>query len=130
KLERLELGYDQEEQRQTAVAKEAILNEEQHLAYDQIVNSALQKEGGMFFLHGPAGTGKTFVDNTFCAHLCGEGCIVLCVASSGIAPLLLAGGRTAHSHFHIPLDPPEDAMCRFGPNSQLADLLRRISLII
>lgn len=125
-----ELGYDQEEQRQAAVTREASLNEEQRHAYDQIINSALRKEGGMFFLHGPAGTGKTFVYNTICARLRGEGCIVLCVASSGIASLLLAGGRTAHSRFHIPLDPPEDATCRFGPNSQLADLLRTTSLII
>lgn len=32
-----------------------------------------------------------------------EGKIVLAVASCGIAALLLQGGRTAHSRFHIPL---------------------------
>lgn len=56
-----ELGYDQDEQRQAANEREATRNPEQCQAYDTIVHSALEKQGGIFFLHGPAGTGKTFV---------------------------------------------------------------------
>ncbi|CAN6923793.1 unnamed protein product [Brassica oleracea] len=40
-----------------------------------------------------------------------RGDIVLNVASSGIASLLLPGGRTAHSRFGIPLNPDEFSSC-------------------
>lgn len=58
----------------------------------------------LFFLDGHGGTGKTFVYITLCHALRGEGSIVLCVASTGVASLLLPGGRTAHSTFKIPID--------------------------
>ncbi|XP_019246292.1 PREDICTED: uncharacterized protein LOC109225939 [Nicotiana attenuata] len=40
-----------------------------------------------------------------------KGDIVLTIASSGIASLLLPGGRTTHSRFAIPLNPTEDSTC-------------------
>ena len=40
---------------------------------------------------------------TLSAAFRSEGKIVLTVASSGIASLLLPGGRTAHSKFKIPV---------------------------
>ncbi|GJZ72575.1 ATP-dependent DNA helicase PIF1-like protein [Tanacetum coccineum] len=52
------------------------------------------------------------------------------VASSGIAALLLEGGRTAHSRFAIPINVVEDSMCHIGADSDLADLIRRAKLII
>jgi chromosomal replication initiation ATPase DnaA len=63
----------------------------------------MDRTGQTFFLHGPGGTGKTFVYNTLCHYLRSECKIVLCVALSGIAAILLLGGRTAHSMFKIPL---------------------------
>jgi ATP-dependent DNA helicase PIF1 len=44
--------------------------------------------------------------------------------------LLLSGGRTAHSRFHIPLNVVEDSFCYINPNSDLALLLKQTSLII
>ncbi|GJR98999.1 ATP-dependent DNA helicase PIF1-like protein [Tanacetum coccineum] len=61
-------------------------------------------DGGMFFLYGYGGTGKTFIWKTLSAALRSKGEIVLNVASSGIATLLLSGGRTAHSRFAIPIN--------------------------
>lgn len=58
----------------------------------------------MFFLHDPAGTGKTFTYNTLCYILHGDLKIVLCCASSSIAVLLLPKGQTAHSTFKIPIE--------------------------
>ncbi|GKA80108.1 ATP-dependent DNA helicase PIF1-like protein [Tanacetum coccineum] len=49
-------------------------------------------------------TGKTFLCKTIISRLRSERKIVLAVASSGIASLLLSAGRTAHSRFVIPLD--------------------------
>ena len=56
--------------------------------------------------------------------------VVLCVASSGIASLLLLGGRTAHYRFKISLNPNEIATCNISKSSAAADLLRHTDLII
>ncbi|XP_022013728.1 uncharacterized protein LOC110913191 [Helianthus annuus] len=58
------------------------------------------------------------------------GNIVLNVASSGIASLLLSGGRTAHSRFIIPINVNEDSVYSIQPNGDLAQLLRMTKLII
>ncbi|XP_061345413.1 uncharacterized protein LOC133291177 [Gastrolobium bilobum] len=56
--------------------------------------------------------------------------IVLNVASSGIASLLLPGGRTAHSRFRIPIQINEDSTCNIRPKSTIAELLSKTKLII
>jgi hypothetical protein len=53
------------------------------------------------------------------------------VASSGIAALLLRGGRTAHSRFKIPVDGLcETSTCIVHAQKELADLLRAAHLIV
>lgn len=88
----------------------------------------------MFFLHGPTGTGKTYVYNTLCyalrGHADGPGKIVLCVASSEIAALLLMGGRTSHTTFKIPINITEQSFCGIKKGSIHAELLRILDLII
>ncbi|KAL2581050.1 hypothetical protein AAZV13_15G161800 [Glycine max] len=59
-----------------------------------------------------------------------ENQIVIIVASSGIASLLLLGGRTAHSRFKIPVPIFEDSTCNIHHGTQLAELLNQTSLII
>ncbi|PKY63284.1 hypothetical protein RhiirA4_302686, partial [Rhizophagus irregularis] len=59
-----------------------------------------------------------------------NGDIALAVASSGIAALLLPGGRTAHSCFKIPINIHEDSTCSIKHNSDLASLLQIAKLII
>ncbi|KAG7529694.1 hypothetical protein ISN44_Un127g000010, partial [Arabidopsis suecica] len=59
-----------------------------------------------------------------------KGDIVLNVASSGIASLLLEGGRTAHSRFGIPLTPNEFATCNMKAGSDRANLVKEAFLII
>ena len=56
--------------------------------------------------------------------------IVLAVASSGVASLLLPGGRTTHSRFKIPLDVHETSVCNIGRGTMLAALIERTSLVI
>jgi ATP-dependent DNA helicase PIF1 len=87
-------------------------------------------KGGVFFLYGYGGTGKTFVWKTLSAAIRSRGQIVLTVASSGIASLLLPGGRTAHSRFAIPLIPTEDSTCNIKQGSPLAELIIKTDLII
>ncbi|XP_071740753.1 uncharacterized protein [Rutidosis leptorrhynchoides] len=106
------------------------LNSDQKKAYDTIQHAVETDKGGVFFLYGYGGTGKTFLWKTLSAAFRSKGEIVLNVASSGIAALLLSGGRTAHSRFAIPIDPTDESYCRILPNSNLAGLIRRAKLII
>ena len=46
----------------------------------------------VFYVDGPAGSGKTFLYSTLLRYLRGHGLIVVVVAMSGIAALLLEGG--------------------------------------
>jgi ATP-dependent DNA helicase PIF1 len=54
----------------------------------------------------------------------------LTVASSGIASLLLPGGRTAHSKFKIPVPTLENSTCNIDHSDELAGLLKQTKLII
>ncbi|PVH66941.1 hypothetical protein PAHAL_1G389900 [Panicum hallii] len=59
-----------------------------------------------------------------------KGKLALAVASSGIASLLLPGGRTPHSRFKFPLDIRENSMCNIKKNTHLAELIQQTSLIV
>lgn len=90
----------------------------------------LSNKWGVFFVYGFGGTGKTFLWKTLSAALRSKGSIVLNVASSGIASLLLEGGRTAHSRFSIPLNPDEFTTCNIKPSSDLGNLVKEAQLIV
>ncbi|CAL1414210.1 unnamed protein product [Linum trigynum] len=106
------------------------LNAQQRIAFDEITDSVYGDKGRAFFIDGCGGTGKTFLWKVICLKLRSEMKIVLCVASSGIAALLMDGGRTAHSRFHIPVDLDGRSTCHIDQESELAELIQRASLII
>nr|GEX39510.1 ATP-dependent DNA helicase PIF1-like [Tanacetum cinerariifolium] len=60
----------------------------------------------------PGDTGKTFLYKTIISRLRSGWKIILVVASSGIASLLLPARRTAHSRFIIPLELLENSIRR------------------
>jgi hypothetical protein len=126
-----QLAYDTDNEHHLAEDNIRLLNDDQRLAFDKIFASTCAQDGKLFFLHGPGGTGKTFLYKILCHRLRGTGSIVLYVASSGIAALLLPGGRTAHSMFCIPVETLcEDSSCQIDKNSKQADMLRKVRLII
>ncbi|XP_047945689.1 ATP-dependent DNA helicase PIF1-like [Salvia hispanica] len=84
----------------------------------------------MYFFYGYGGTGKTFIWKSLSAGIRSQGGIVLNVASSGIASLLLPGGRTAHSRFKIPINVNEDSVCNIRQGTDLAELIIMSKLII
>jgi len=88
------------------------------------------QKGGVFFLHGYGGTGKTFMWRTLASALRSKQDIVLKVATSGIASLLLPGGITAHSKFRIPVLTFDNSTCKIDHDSDMAYLLRQTKLII
>eukprot|EP00973_Karenia_brevis_P073288 10182246-Karenia_brevis.AAC.1 len=60
-----------------------------------------------------------------------SGRIALAVSMSGIASLLLPGGRTAHSRFRLPVPVPLDGCkCNISDQSLAAKLLRDAALIV
>ncbi|XP_035838073.1 uncharacterized protein LOC110900753 [Helianthus annuus] len=96
------------------------LTAEQERIY-KIVMEAIEKgDGGVFFVYGYGGTGKTFLWKTFSTALRSKGEVVLNVASSGIASLLLDGGRTAHSSTYD--SQAKISICSIEPNKFLWDL--------
>uniref|UniRef100_A0A383VR27 ATP-dependent DNA helicase n=1 Tax=Tetradesmus obliquus TaxID=3088 RepID=A0A383VR27_TETOB len=82
------------------------LNAAQRAVYDAVMRSV---QGGgedsntAFFVYGLGGAGKTFLYESLLCAVRAEGKVALATASSGIAALLLPGGRTAHSTFKIPV---------------------------
>jgi hypothetical protein len=83
-----------------------------------------------FFLQGYVGTGKTFFYNAICNHFRAKNEIVIYVASSGIAALLLSGGSTSHSRFYILLNFTQGNQYNINKGTQAAGLLKRALLII
>ena len=125
-----ELQYDRQILEEEHDVLYSSLTLEQRNGFDTIMESAAQDIGGLYFLYGYGGTGKTFVWKTLAAAIRSKGEIVINVASSGIVALLLSGGRTAHSRFSIPINISEDSYCSISPDSDLAELINKAKLII
>jgi len=115
-----------------AINNHARLNQGQRQAFERIVQAIQHQHAPetLFFVDGPGGTGKSFLYNTLIAHVLDQGDHVISVASSGIAALILHGGRTAHSTFKIPLNINSDSTCNIDVQSDLADSIRNASLLI
>ncbi|KAH0705911.1 hypothetical protein KY289_010987 [Solanum tuberosum] len=125
-----ELDYDKDELQILHDQSLAMLNTCQHPAYEEIIASVHKKEGKLFFIHGHGGRDKTFLWNTIISKIRSQSKIVLPIATSGIAALLLPNGRTTLSRFHIPLEIMLESTCEIKQGSQLAELLKKTALII
>jgi len=108
----------------------AIFNPNQATAFDAILESVINNQGHLFFIHAASGCGKTFLYNTIAAKVRRRGQVALYVASSGIAVLLLDRERTSHSHFKIPLSIHEDSVARLKHNSYMFLVLQQTKVII
>lgn len=106
------------------------LNHQQKYVYDSIMQSVSARNGGVFFVYGCGGTGKTFLWRAIISKIRYAGKVVLLVASSGIASLLLPGGRTSHSRFRILLDLDKDSCCAIDVTFDLVELIWVAELII
>ncbi|XP_074365339.1 uncharacterized protein LOC141706504 [Apium graveolens] len=81
-------------------------NKEQLAVYHSVMESVEKNEGGVFFVYGSGGCGKTNCDYSN------------------------AAGRTAHSRFKIPIVIDEYSMCSISHTSDIAELIKRTNLII
>ncbi|XP_050915713.1 uncharacterized protein LOC127130792 [Lathyrus oleraceus] len=106
------------------------LIDEQKGVFKRIMEAVNNQQGGVFFLYGYGGTGKTYMWRTLASYIRSKKQICLTVASSGISSLLLPGGRTAHSLFKIPIPTMESSTCNIDKGSDRAELLKMTKLII
>nr|GFB76427.1 DNA helicase [Tanacetum cinerariifolium] len=96
----------------TAELKGYILYElEAKKIYHLIMGASLANQQELLFVYGHGGIGKTFLWKTVINSLQAEGKIVLAVASSGLASLLLPARCTAHSRFKLPLELTDESLC-------------------
>ena len=125
-----ELSYDRSALAVEAASIALALNGDQRSIYDSVISSVCKRHSFVYFIAGHGGTGKTFLWRAILARLRSQDHIVLAVASSGVAALLMPGGRTAHSRFRIPLDIHDRSICSIGRGTLLAALIQKTSLII
>ncbi|XP_072054382.1 uncharacterized protein [Arachis hypogaea] len=130
KLIEEELAYKTNELTHTNLYTEQKMTHEQRLVFDEILNDVITDFGGSYFLYGHGGCGKTFIWNGLSSTIRSRGKIVLNITSSGIASLLLLGGRMAHSRFSIPITITDESTCNIKHGSLKAELLIQSSLII
>ncbi|KAF1981904.1 hypothetical protein K402DRAFT_296376, partial [Aulographum hederae CBS 113979] len=124
RLLREQFAFDHDALRAELESAEPQLNAAQRDIFIALNDAVDGDQGGLFFVDGPGGTGKTFLQNTVLAHQRLQGKVALAVASSGIAATLLAGGTTAHSRFKIPINLDENSTCNIPKRSHLADLMQ------
>src|SRR5258706_10116892 len=92
-----ELDYHVDELADAVAQFSQSFNQEQTLAFDSIMLSVTENQGKSFFIHSAGGGGKTYLCNAIAAAVHSRGKAALCVASSGIAALLL-DGVALHTH--------------------------------
>ena len=112
-----ERSYNRELLRSESERLVGHLNADQRIIFERVTHAVNDRCQRLIFVYGHGGTGKTFVWRTIISTLRSEGKIVLAVASSGIAALLLPSGQTAHSRFKIPLDLTDESMCSVKKNT-------------
>ncbi|KIK72007.1 hypothetical protein PAXRUDRAFT_181457, partial [Paxillus rubicundulus Ve08.2h10] len=99
-----QLAYDHGELQQMVDQDYPNLNEGQKRIYDEVLETVNGRHGHApggfstlthaYFVHGTGGCGKTHLFSLIAAGVWSAEKVVLCVASSGIASLLLCGGQT------------------------------------
>ncbi|XP_015939882.1 uncharacterized protein LOC107465417 [Arachis duranensis] len=105
-----ELNYDKNNLKNEFQTLFSFLTQEQGI-FEKIVEVVSKKNGGVFFVYGHGGIGKTYLWIVLTSFSRSQEMIVLTVTLSEIAALLLSGGRVAHS-------------------SELAELLKQTKRII
>ncbi|GBN45334.1 hypothetical protein AVEN_233025-1 [Araneus ventricosus] len=111
----------------------AIKNLEQRTFFDAIMNEILgfdETSTKTFSVNAFAGSGKSFLFNALIRSVRGLGEIVVPMAWTGIAAIILEGGRTAHSRLKLPVSILDNSSCRIRHNTEDGRFLKAAKLII
>ncbi|GBO29961.1 hypothetical protein AVEN_99257-1 [Araneus ventricosus] len=84
----------------------------------------------MFSVNAFAGSGKSFLFNALIHSVRGLGEIVVPIAWTGIAAIILEGGRTAHSRFKLQVPVLDNSSCRIRHNTEDGRALKAAKDII
>ena len=125
-----ELNYDKIALQNKTKAELEMMNKEQKLFFGTVLESINKKEGGIFFLDAPGGTGKTFVLNTLLSAVRSDGYVALATAISAVASKLLSNGSTVHSKLKVPIQIKENSFCSFSKRDETGKLLLQTKLLI
>ncbi|GBL82364.1 hypothetical protein AVEN_252521-1 [Araneus ventricosus] len=83
-----------------------------------------------FSVNGFAGSGKSFSFNALIRSVRGLGEIAVSIAWTGIAAIILEGGRRAHSRFMLPVPTLDNSSCSIRHNTEDGRFLKAAKLII
>jgi ATP-dependent DNA helicase PIF1 len=97
-----------------------------------MMDQVSKQQGGITSLDDSGGTEKTCLINLILAEIRAQGHIALTIATSGIAAMLMEGGRTVHSALTLPLHiyRQENPTCNISEASGRAQVLRACKLIV
>ena len=96
------------------------LNLKQEVAFTIIIKRINSGRSGAFFIDGPWGTGITFFYQVLFAQVRSRRLITLATKTSGVATVILSGGRTTHSWFVLSLNPNDTDFCDFSKQDETA----------
>ena len=96
------------------------------------MSSIRHGSGRLFSIDAPGGTGKTMLLKTVIDQARQEGYVAIATALTGVAAILLPGGRTVHSKLKVPIDSlTEDSLLQCtGKKDGTRALLENASLLI
>ena len=115
-----------------------LLNEDQRQCFKTIALISKDEDRKsikkVFFIDGPAGTGKTFLLNTLLLYFRYKRISNITSASSGIAASVLFDGEriahTIHKSYGVPVPCFENSICKINPASLEAAKIREASVLI
>ena len=105
-------------------------NDGQKSCFDELDNAVQLKLPKIFFVDAVGGTGKTYLFNALLSKWHSERKIAPSVAGSGIAAILLQGGKTPHATFKIPLDCHSTTSCTVTKRSATGRMLFLADVIL
>ena len=130
---REELDFNVSELANEADQSYSMYTNEQRAVYDAVINAVTKRAPLRLYINAKGGCGKTFILNGILKKvrsLEGGGCVALAMATTGIAAILLAKGRTFHSRMKAPLNPDDESMLKIPAQSELAKLVRMARLLV
>jgi ATP-dependent DNA helicase PIF1 len=106
-----------------------LLTAEQRSGYDMVMSLiASERTSKVVAVLSSAGCGKTVFANAVASTVRARGSVAICVAASALAAMLLLGGTTAHSRFHIPIPANDGTTCCLSADDR--NLLRSAQVIL
>ena len=124
-------NYDKAEESNRAQQMFDQMRPDQKEVFQSVTDAIVNNKAAMFFVDGPGGSGKTFLEQSLLSFVRGRGAVATSCAWSGIAATLLPGGRTCHVTFGLPVPLGEhNAVSSLSFQSGRAEVLRQALLIV